>query len=397
MSLLGFDLQEGLDATTQKLLAPFNRYNNRELAKAELRDAHTRQDFQTFTITPHSNINGVKPISDSAIVLKGDSLPHQPFVYGGQQKLVKDYYPGNSEPTIQVLGPRENNVTINGRLKAKQLKYADKDQREKYREYPLEMQQLIEYIRLNGFLCEIKLGEWTRWGFIEEASFDFKTKADIQYRISFSIIGFNKPKDWIQVKSTAEVPFAINRKLISQVTALQGFRPPATIKRGFADQINDAISEIAEAVNLVTGFVDGVLTEVDSLKGSVERAKGLVKNARNKCTSYQRKIGLTNPEGDYAKNVGFGVAGAYQNAQFVQKTNASVFSIVALLAALTAQIAKITATVPLARHRIKASDTLQVLAMKYYNDASKWTVIYDHNKLQSTTLTVGQILEIPRA
>jgi len=34
--------------------------------------------------------------------------------------------------------------------------------------------------------------------------------------------------------------------------------------------------------------------------------------------------------------------------------------------------------------------------MKYYNDASHWSDIYDHNKLTSSTLVVGSILEIPK-
>lgn len=397
MGLLGFNLQEGLDSTKEQFLGPFNRFNKRKDVKAELRDAQARQDFQEFTIRPTVNQAGRPALSSSIVHLKGDSLPHQPFVYGGQQKLVKDYYPGNSEPTVQVLGPRENNVTIKGRFKSKKFKFEDKAQRELYRGYALEIQQLIEYIRVNGFLCELKLGEWVRWGFIEEANFDFKTVADIDYSVTFSIVGFAPPKDYIIVKSTGEIPFDINRKLLSQLAALQGFRPPSTIKRGFADQINDAISEIAEAVNLVTGFVDNVLATVDSLKGSVARAQGLIKNARNKCTSYQRRIGLSSPEGDFAKGAGFGVSGAYLNARFIHQTNFQVFSIVALLAALSAQIAKITETVPLARHRVKSGDTLQALAMKFYKDSDKWQPIYDHNKLLSTTLTVGQVLEIPRA
>ena len=397
MGLLGFDLQEGIDATKSQFLGPFNRFNNRKNLKAELIDAHNRQDFAEFTIRPTRNQAGRPAEPNSTVALRGDALPHQPFVYGGQQKLVKDYYPGNSEPTVQVLGPRENNVTIKGRFKSKKFKFGDKTQRENFRQYALEMQQLVEYIRVNGFLCELKLGEWVRWGFIEEAVFDFKTMADIDYSISFSITGFNPPKDFIVVKSTAEIPFQINRQLINQLSKLQGFRPPATIKRGFADQINDAIGEIAEAVNLVTGFVDNVLGTVDSLKGSVARAKGLIKNAQVKCSQYQRRIGASSPEGDFAKSAGFGVSGAYQNARYLHQNQQAVFSITALLAALSVQINKITATVPLARHRVRASDSLQSLAMKYYKDANKWPQIFDHNKLQTTDLVVGSILEIPRA
>ncbi len=49
-------------------------------------------------------------------------------------------------------------------------------------------------------------------------------------------------------------------------------------------------------------------------------------------------------------------------------------------------------------HRIKQNDNLYNLAIKYYNDQSKWTIIYQANKFQMAdpnSLQIGQELLIP--
>lgn len=400
MGLLGIDPQSALDDIQNRLTAPLTRFKSKAQRRADLIDAHNRTDFDTFSIVPF-NRNGHE-LKESTIVLRTDSMPHQPFEFGGEQRLIKEFYPGNSEPTVQVLGPRESDQTIKGRIKSKHIKYNTKAEKEEFRQFAYELQKQMDSIRIAGLLVRIEMrggaATWTRWGFIEKTKFEMKTIADIDYEISFFIVGFNKPKDYIIAANAQGVPFDINKELINKVSALQAsiFPPPSTITRSASQQLNDAIGEIAEAVNLVTGFVDTVLGEVDSLKASLERAKGLIKNARTKITQYQRRIGGINPEAGYVKNAGLGVSGAYKNATYLQKATKNTFDLLTLLAAMYAAISKIAATTPLGRHRISAGETLQSIATKWYNDSTKWNLIFDHNHLTTTVLTVGQVLEIPR-
>lgn len=396
--LNNFDFSGGVDVLSQKLKAPFDRFKNAEVLKQELKGAHERNDFKNgFVITPYSK-NG-NPLTNDVVQLLADAMPKQPFVFGGQQKIVKDYYPGNSEPTVQVIGPQENDVTIEGRLKAKKIKLSATDDRETFRRYPQFIQESVEAIRIAGLLVRLNMGDWQRFGFIQEATFNMKTLSDIEYRINFLIVGFNQPKDYIIRDDSLEaIPYNKNKELARQIalTINSTFgQAPASMPKSFADQINGAISDVAAAVNLVTGFVDTVLGEVDSIKGSVQRAIGLVKNARNKCTEFQRRIGNLIPGGGVDQSTR--VNGSYANAKFISSSLSGINSINALLASLVPQLKAITATLPLARHRVQSGDTLQKLAIKYYNDAAKWEDIYDHNKLSNTELEVGVVLEIPRA
>lgn len=394
--LNNFNFSGGVDVLKKKLQAPFDRFKNAEQAKSDLRFAHARNDFREgFTITPY-NKDG-KELRDSFIAFLADAMPQVPFTFGGKQKITKDYYPGNSEPTVQILGPQESDVSIKGRLKSKHLKPNGEGDREIWRLYPQYIQEQVEAIRVAGLLVRLNLGTWQRWGFIEDATFEMKTLADIEYNINFLIVGYNQPKDYIIVNKVQQIPYNTSKELarkLAKVLADQSL-VPADMPKSFADQINGAISDVAAAVNLVTGFVDTALAEIDSLKDSVERAKGLVKNARNKIVDYRRKIGGFSPEADAPKTTS--ISGGYANAAFIAATTSNVNGLNSFLAQLRLQLNKITETLPLARHKIQSGDTLHKLAMKYYNDANKWDKIYDHNKLTSTELVLGNVIEIPRA
>jgi hypothetical protein len=395
--LNNFSVSQGVDSVSQRLLNPFKGYLSADQRKLFLKQAQERNDFKAgFKILPYDK-DGT-PLKAEQVVLLSDSAPHDMLPFGGKQRLATDWYPGNSEPTVQVLGSQENSTTIKGRFKAKRLKKTQKDpDYEQWRKYALYMQQQVDAIRIAGYLVEISLGEeWRRWAFIEESAFEMKTLADISYTITFLIVGFNRPKDHIIVENANAIPYEKNKQLRQQITAALALQTniPGTIPKSFAEQLTSAISDVAAAVNLVTGFVDTVIGEVNAVKASVQRAIGLVKNAKAKISFYQRTIGGNSPEAGVAKITS--ISGAYANAQHLGKVSSAMFSLTALLASLESQLKSMIDTIPLRRHRVRVGETLQNIAMKYYRDSARWEDIYDHNKLVSVEPVVGSILEIPR-
>lgn len=400
MSSFGFSASDAIDSAVAKIKDPFSRYFRTPL---DMKGALERNDFREgFLITPYNRDGNA--LNNDIIRMKGDMMPVVPFVHGGTQKLVTDYYPGNSEPTVQVLGPQESDITINGRFKAKHFsdkivgEERDPGLTEMLRQVPTEISKQIEAIRLNGFLVHIQMGDFSRWGFIKESSFEIHTLADIYYKITFFIVGFNKPRDYIIVSKTGQVPFDINKQLIAYAASFQdnfGNVPPS-MPKSLADQIKENIAAVAQAINLVTGFVDNVLNEVDSVKDAVQRAQGLIKNARNQITTLHRRIGSIASFGGVSTFGGGGIAASYKNSSHMANTLAGSFTLMGFLAALSLQLKQFSDKIPLSRYRVQANDTLQQIAIKFFHDASKWEAIYDHNKLTSTTLVTGAILEIPR-
>jgi len=157
---------------------------------------------------------------------------------------------------------------------------------------------------------------------------------------------------------------------------------------------------VATVITQVTDFVDTVLNEVDDVKSALFRAEGLIKHAKNTVSKQINRIGsiatLNNVASSANIPVGAGISSSYAAANHVQGTMSSMFNLMAFLVSLQRQLADLRETEPLARHRVASGDTLQRIANKFYNDSEQWIEIYNHNKLTSTELEIGSVLEIPR-
>jgi len=397
MGLLNLNLRDAANDFRSRIRNPFDALTEND--PNAVRMALQRDDFKNgFQIV--ELING-REQRNEAIQLIGSTMPHVPFTFGGSQKIVKDYYPGNSEPSVQVLGSRESDISITGRMYAKKLPISLGDADiEQVREFPQDLQQLIEAMRIRGNLVRLYFGEFNRFGFIESTEFKMRTVTDIDYKINFVIIGFNPPRDCRVINASRQLPIDINKELITAVNNFTGAPVPDDLDRSLATQIAELTSDVATAVNLVTDFVDTVLDEVDAVRESIARAQGLIQNARNNITRLTNRIGSFSSTGGivFSATAGVGVSSGYINASFMQQTLTNAFSLTAFLASLNEQIARIALTEPLARHRVQQGDTLQNLAVRFYKNVESWTEILEHNNLASTDLELirGQIIEIPR-
>lgn len=320
------------------------------------------------------------------VQLNGNLMPHIPFKFGGEQRIVKEYYAGQTEPSVQVLGPKEKDLPVSGRFYDK--KYNDSD----LYGVATEIQQLCDSIRIRGNVCRIWMGEFQRYGILREVDFEIKNIGDIKYNLVFDIIGFNAPINGKFIEKRKEVPFTINNDLISLANDLQNLENiPISVPQSVADKIADLTNKAASAINLVTDFVDTVISTTNDIQKATQRALGLITHAQNKLREYSDFLGSIDPfDQDQA------LSGRYENASFY--TNSFNFSsfLTSFLQKFRGEFTDLIDTLPLGRHLIKDGDSLQKIASKFYEDATEWKVIYDHNKLTTTDLIAGDILEIPR-
>jgi len=329
------------------------------------------------------------------VTLLGAFMPHVPFEFGGTQQIVKDYYPGSSEPAVQVLGPRESDQTIKGKLKLKHV--ADRS----LREAALEFQRLIDAMRIRGNLVRVTLGPWQRYGFIEETRFSLNLITDIDYEIKLSIVGFNKPIGYKFTLGDRD-PQSPNKKLTNAVldALKKADSTPISLPKTIFDTLNGYINAVANEVHKVTSFVDGIMSDLDQMQASANRAIGMIRYARSYISTTNRRLGvlvasirstpsLFGSEAEKTRDMVKGMRHVYE----VRALN---LTLAAYLAELQARFAALARTVPMVRHRVAEGDTLQRLALRYYNNADLWEAIYKHNKLRSTQLAVGSVLEIPK-
>jgi len=340
------------------------------------------------------------------IILAGSWMPVVPFVFGGKQRLSKEYYPGNSEPTIHVLGSEEEDVTVKGRLHAKRL--PNQASPDLYRA-PLEMQELIDSVRRRGSLLEITLGEWKRTGFLSDCSFEMKKLGDIDYSLTFTIVSQElNPRNYLLVNASKSTPTEVNEAVKAALVALQNKKTqiPAEVPTEIGRALNEATDSIADALKLVTDIVDSIVGAAAEIAGSVTRVLGLIRYASGLVESYKRQVGKMSfavtqsanfqnaPEG---MSVGASlVLSQQQTAAYALNYLSDLNSIQARLSEMRGRFQEMAKTVPLYRHRVISGDSLQRLSVTHYGNPDDWKAIYDHNNLKSTELVVGSILEIPR-
>lgn len=359
------------------------------------------QDFPGgFTISEY--VDGT--LDQTTIVrLVGNMLPFQPFEWEGKQRLVKEFYPGNPEMAVQVMGPEEGPLVVRGRFKDK--RYRDPA----YYGVAYQYNLAINEIRKRGNLLKFGLigaaGNWIRWGFLERGHFKMNKQSWIDYEIEFVVVSENQPVNNYFSADEKQAPSAINQNLINQAASFQSnySSVPKSMPLSIAGAINNLISGVAKNINLVTNFVNTVLTTAQDIENSGQRALGLIKNARSSLSKFNRQIDtIAHTFVNYSSQGAAAgqVKDTYRNLSFVHESISGSTQLSQYLAKMQAQFESIVLTVPKARYRVQSGDTLQNISIKFFGISDNWTKIFDHNKLSSTDLatatwTTKPILEIP--
>jgi LysM repeat protein len=369
----------------------------------------------------------------STIFLKGTRMPKQPFTWGGSQRITKEYYPGNLEPAVQILGPREENVTLEGKWsdKRNKVKSASDLQNPDIYGISYQLQEYFDALRMRGNLIYMRLGEWERYGYIEETNFMMKTIGFIEWKIVFSVISKFKPTQNFFANNLQELPIDTN---LQMAVAATDFNTDSLldlpVPSGIFSEFSNAMSSIAGKIATVTKFVDGTLALAEKTTDHIGKALSLIKGLRGDIARFKRRIGLLGvsisdismsfsaaERRKYADVINFNLRqGLHKPSRpTVLKSSANVGSYLSTTSSLTSasavrttpsleillsrlqrQLEAISKTLPLARYRVRQGDTLAKIAYTFYKNSELWQRIYTHNKLSSTELLVGSILEIPK-
>lgn len=354
------------------------------------------QDFPNgFFIREYQNGEQV----NETLFLLGNLMPFQPFEWSGEQRLVKEYYPGNPEASVQVMGAKEGPLPIKGRFKdkkydAKQIQYGTAYQ------YNLAINEIRKRGNLIKFGMNGDAGSWVRWGFLERGSFKMNKLSWIDYDIEFFVVSETQPINNYFSADEKQAPSAVNQNMINAASNFQAnySAVPKSMPQSIAGAINNLISAIATPINLVTNFVGTVISTAQSIEDSANRALGLIKNARAQLSVFRRQIdNLTHGFNSLSTqgNPAGQTRDTYSNIQYIVETNAATRQLSLYLAQMQAQFEAISQTIPIARYKVQVGDTLQNISIRFYGISDHWSDIYDHNQLQSTALTPGAILEIP--
>lgn len=397
----------GILDTPQKLIADVKGFISNPIPGLPLKGPPPR-DFDSFDIreiiqdggksSAVLKTKGVSSIQQGKDLLQLDKdyLPQIPFEFGGEQRLVKEFYPGFDVPTVHVLGPTETDVVIRGKLSDKNFSVPTLPGGIGKSSIAFEFAEKIDAIRKRGNPCQFTLGQWIRFGFIKSTKFDMRKLTDIRYQITLDIVGDREPLNCLILEETLEIPSGLATNLLDLAGLLseRKSRIPVSTPVSIADLLNSVIGDVAEAINSITSLVDAVITAGEDIAKSINRILGLIKFVQSEITRNRRRIGriLTS----FPNLPGFTATRRSDLLKVILGIQLDFSSFRAQLLALRARFRALAETVPLARHRVVEGDTLQKLAIKFYGTSDLWKKIFDHNKLSSTELVTGAVLEIPK-
>jgi len=362
-----------------------NEIKNPSFLKKKVYIPFIENDFpEGFLITEILSADGKV---GKKITLSGNMTPEIPFTTGGGHRIKKDYYAGSNEPVVHVLGSEEDDIVIKGKLKSKKYKTQE------YRAVPDIIREEIENIRERGNIVKIQLGEYVRYCLLFKTKFDLNTMPDITYNLTFIVIGRKYPQNARFINDTKELPKKINQDLINKAFEFNTKKSnyPDSVSRSIGETLNALTGAVAGALNTVTGFVDTIISTYNDVQKSVTRAKGLINHAQQKLRAYSDFIGSIDPF-----NSGQALSGKYTNAKYYNSEIRNSALTIASLETLRKQLTKLTPNAPASRHIVKQGDTLQKISIKFYGTQDSWKKIYDYNKLTSTDLKSGSLLEIPK-
>lgn len=379
--------QSFLDPITSTLNNPFNQ----KVPNTGLRAPDFPDGFEIVEI--------VEGKEQKPFMLVGSFMPMQPFPWEVEQRIVKNYYPGNPEAVAQLFGAKEGDLTIHGRFKDKRFKDPS------YYGASYEFAKYLEGVARRGNLLKFGFvgpgGSWIRWGYLEKPQFKMNKLSWIEYTLNFFVVSVNRPKNNYFAAKEKVAPDHLNSNLLN---AGQNFtntaaKIPTSMPQSLADKINGLTSKVASAVNNVTNFVQNIINQGMALDMAAQRALGLIKNAQANLSSMKRQIDQTAHDFTHLSSQGNNpgmTRDTYENLAFIYSLVSTAVSVGQVLTQMKALFESIAITVPLARHKVQGTETLQKISVQYYGTVDDWDKIYTHNNLTTTVLTPGQILEIPR-
>ena len=136
------------------------------------------------------------------LTLQGTFLPHQPFERSVSQEIMRYYYPGGQairEPTVQVLGSMEEDVTLKGEFRATKIRDTDR------RTEPLILSDVLDRLVKEGNVCRFTIGSWIKYGVLAEWRPNYHTDSWISWTMRLMIIGDKNPITGAEEEGEAEI------------------------------------------------------------------------------------------------------------------------------------------------------------------------------------------------
>lgn len=216
------------------------------------------------------------------VVLEQHALPFQPLEVVGEMRAEFTWYPGNPVATVQILGAKEGETTISGKWSDRFLGLAATNGRgiAAINGEPLttaeQIVKAIDTIRRRGQLVSINWGEVFRVGILLKFVQRWIRREDVEWEMTFQWIAqedVQVPPVFAQADATSSLVALLDPNIIEEdISLIDRLSEYAAIARSGLASVRDAYDKMVGSVELAA---DLALTPVDLARSTIALTRAM--------------------------------------------------------------------------------------------------------------------------
>lgn len=368
--------------------------------------------------------------------LRGRALPYMPLAISGKQRAEFNWYPGNPQATVQMLGPEEQSITLKGFWKDKfiqgsgdALYYSTRGAEILARTGTAitpegvanvgELVKIVDDMRRMGRRIMLTWDKLIRYGHITGFTQTWHTTHYCEWELEFSVVSLEEPRipaatpnspdlasaanaaqanadavaaAWQQPKPLSLMPFTeiyatindLDNQLLGVTNAFaNGAQLVASAIQVGPNVARTAIaatsSAIAACTQAIGNVCDVALTEVFAIGTFTAAGVSLITGESNEFREDNLPMGVQLGGASYLNNA---------KRAYLQTRNSNVF--------LRAQFQQQLQDELKASFVAKQDMDLRDVSTQFYGTPDGWRDLLIYNGLTSSRLTAGQLIWVPQ-
>lgn len=349
-----------------------------------------------------------------SLELRGRALPYQPFELEGSMRAEFTWYPGNAVATTQMLGAQEKPTVVKGKWKDRFIRQTNDAG------IPVtntgqalldglavadvfSLAQAVDEIRLAGQEVEVTWDSHIRRGILLRFRQTWTRREDLDWEMEFQWTSRGKEQSPVTLPANPQTQDFSAQASVAVERLRAALRPPAfSVVEEFTSKVSAAFEEIDDAAlaveNAVRSSLDLALSPVEAAERGLAAAESMRVAASNIVAAVEqspplelikRAVGASATE----ESLGDAIAADAWSREIKQSS-------VALQAVASAEADTLQAIARqeslIAVFVAKQPMDLRDVALKYYGTQEEWRRILVYNALESSRLTAGQHVLVPR-
>jgi hypothetical protein len=370
----------------------------------------------SYTIQEVSSQTGAAGLH--SVILAGRALPYRPYEVSGEMRATVTWYPGSPVATLQMLGSKEDESTINGMWKDVFISPVTDSGVTVFGgtgSVPVQpegvalidgvqaadvatLAKFIDTIRRRGQLLQVSWDTESRYGYMKKFRKKWHRHEDLEWEITFEWISIEQAPPPVGFHTQGDQAGLLANLQTKLSKLLAKIQPPFDALFTVFDTVVTATSDIQDAVNSIQNAIANmtiaVLAPVDSLRIGIAACQSVIDNSNVIIDSLQSvpSLGLINEplpslgEGDALASAKYSrsVIRAAQDMKATAADQADQFRVQAeqqdIIAIFTAS----------------DNTDLRRISVTYYGTPDNWQQIMQFNGLSTSLLFAGQLVLVPR-